>query len=96
MAEQSNPGLKALITGAVLGVASAALGGYTMFADKTPEAETTISAGKSDSALTAEADAVKQTQFSLPSGASAVLNARTRGAGALCGRFLSLYLGLNP
>ena len=60
MAEQSNPGLKALITGAVLGVASAALGGYTMFADKTPEAETTISAGKSDSALTAEADAVKQ------------------------------------
>ena len=60
MAEQSNPGLKALITGAVLGVASAALGGYTMFAEKTPEAETSISAGKGDTSLTAQADAVKQ------------------------------------
>lgn len=60
MAEQSNPGLKALITGAVLGVASAAWGGYTMFADKTPEAETNVAAGKGDSSLTAEAEAVKQ------------------------------------
>ena len=42
MAEQSNPGLKALVTGVVLGVASAAFGGYTMFADKTPAAETSI------------------------------------------------------
>lgn len=60
MAEQSNPGLKALITGAVLGVASAALGGYTMFADATPSAETSVSANKNGESLTAEADAVKQ------------------------------------
>ena len=60
MAEQSNPGLKALVTGVVLGVASAAFGGYTMFADKTPAAETSISGGKSGESLTAAADAVKQ------------------------------------
>lgn len=60
MAEQSNPGLKALITGAVLGVASAALGGYTMFADKTPVAETSVSAARNAESLTAEADAVMQ------------------------------------
>ena len=64
MAEQSNPGLKALVTGVVLGVASAAFGGYTMFADKTPSAETSVSACKGGTSLTAAADAVKQNGIS--------------------------------
>lgn len=61
MAEQSNPGLKAIITGVVLGVASAALGGYTMYSGAVAEPETDISAAKSDGSLTAQADKVKET-----------------------------------
>ncbi len=61
MAEKSNPGIKVLVTGAVLGIASAALGGYTMFAGKTVEAETIVSASKGGNSLTAQADKVKET-----------------------------------
>lgn len=61
MAEQSNPGLKAIITGVVLGVASAALGGYTMYSGEVAEPHVDISASKSDGSLTAQAEKVKQT-----------------------------------
>lgn len=61
MAEQSNPGLKAIITGVVLGVASAAWGGYTLYSGAVSEPETNISAAKGDGALTARADKVKET-----------------------------------
>ncbi|MEE1264886.1 MAG: Amuc_1099 family pilus-like system protein, partial [Akkermansia sp.] len=61
MAEQSNPGLKAIITGVVLGVASAALGGYTMYSGTVSEPETGISGIKSDGSLTAQAEKVKET-----------------------------------
>lgn len=60
MAEQSNPGLKALVTGAVLGVAAAAFGGYTMYADKVTVPQTHVGAGGSADSLTAEAEAVKE------------------------------------
>lgn len=60
MAEQSNPGLKALVTGAVLGVASAALGGYTMFGSSVIEAETNVHSTKGGQSLTAEAEQVKE------------------------------------
>lgn len=61
MAEKSNPGLKAIITGAVFGIASSALGFYTMYGVKTVDAETNISSAKSDSSLTAAAEEVKNT-----------------------------------
>lgn len=61
MAEQSNPGLKAIITGVVLGVASAALGGYTMYSGAVSAPETGISGAKSDGSLTAQAEKVKET-----------------------------------
>ena len=56
MAEKSNPGLKAIITGAVFGIASSALGFYTMYGVEAVDAETNISSAKSDSSLTAAAD----------------------------------------
>lgn len=59
MAEQSNPGGKALVIGAVLGLASAGLAGYS-YMDKVVEPETNISASKSGESLTAEADRVKE------------------------------------
>ncbi len=59
MAEQSNPGVKALVTGAILGLASAGFAGYT-YMDKAVEPETNISASKSESSLTAEAEMVKE------------------------------------
>ncbi len=59
MAEQSNPGIKALITGAVLGFAAAGLGVYT-YMDRVEAPETNISATKGGSSLTAEADMVKE------------------------------------
>lgn len=59
MAEQSNPGVKALVTGAILGLASAGFAGYT-YMDKAVEPETNISASKSESSLTAEAQMVKE------------------------------------
>lgn len=61
MAEQSNPGLKAIITGVLLGVASAALGGYTMYSGTVADPETDISAAKGDGSLTARAEKVKET-----------------------------------
>lgn len=60
MAEQSNPGLKALVAGAVLGVASAALGGYTMFGGSVIEAETNVHPSKGGQSLTAEAEQVRE------------------------------------
>lgn len=59
MAEQSNPGVKALVTGAVLGLAAAGLAGYT-YMDKAVEPETNISASKGGDSLTAEAERVKE------------------------------------
>lgn len=59
MAEQSNPGVKALVTGAILGLASAGLAGYS-YMDKVVEPETNISSSKSSESLTAEADQVKE------------------------------------
>lgn len=59
MAEQSNPGVKALAIGAVLGLASAGLAGYS-YMDKVVEPETNISSSKSSESLTAEADQVKE------------------------------------
>lgn len=59
MAEQSNPGGKALVIGAILGLASAGLAGYS-YMDKVVEPETNISASKSGESLTAEADRVKE------------------------------------
>lgn len=59
MADQSNPGIKALATGAILGLAAAGFAGYT-YMDKVVEPETNISASKADSSLTAQADAVKE------------------------------------
>lgn len=59
MAEQSNPGVKALVTGAILGLASAGFAGYT-YMDKVVEPETNISASQGGESLTAEADQVKE------------------------------------
>lgn len=59
MAEQSNPGAKALAIGAILGLAAAGLAGYS-YMDKVVEPETNISASKSGESLTAEADLVKE------------------------------------
>ena len=59
MAEQSNPGIKALITGAVLGFAAAGLGVYT-YMDRVEAPETNISSTKSGTSLTAEADMVME------------------------------------
>ncbi len=59
MAEQSNPGGKALVIGAILGLASAGLAGYS-YMDKVTEPETNISASKGGESLTAEADRVKE------------------------------------
>ena len=59
MAEQSNPGLKALLTGAVFGVASAAFG-VVAYMDEVAAPETNVTASKGGESLTAEADAVKE------------------------------------
>lgn len=59
MAEKSNPGLKALLTGAVFGVASAAFGVVT-YLDEVVAPETNVAASKAGESLTAEADAVKE------------------------------------
>lgn len=59
MADQSNPGIKALATGAILGLAAAGFAGYT-YMDKVVEPETNVTASKGDSSLTAQADAVKE------------------------------------
>ena len=59
MAEQSNPGVKVLITGAVLGLAAAGLGVYS-YMDSATAPETNINASKNSTSLTAEADVVKE------------------------------------
>ena len=59
MAEQSNPGVKALMVGAVLGLAAAGLGVYT-YMDSVEAPETNISASKGSSSLTAAADMVME------------------------------------
>jgi hypothetical protein len=59
MAEQSNPGVKALMVGAVLGLAAAGLGVYT-YMDSVEAPETNISASKGSSSLTAAADTVME------------------------------------
>lgn len=59
MADQSNPGIKVLATGAILGLAAAGFAGYT-YMDKVVEPETNVSSAKADSSLTAEADMVKE------------------------------------
>lgn len=61
MAEQSNPGMKVIATGVVLGILAAALGGYTIYTGKVTDVDTSITSGKSDSSLTAQADKVKET-----------------------------------
>ncbi|MBE6409649.1 MAG: hypothetical protein E7034_03515 [Akkermansiaceae bacterium] len=64
MADNSNPGKQALMIGAVLGIAAAAYGGYFMSTAETQVPGTSVSDGKKDSGLTAEAvalrDSVKQ------------------------------------
>lgn len=59
MADQSNSGRNALIIGAVLGLAAAGLGGYTMTSGKISAPATEIASGKSDNSLAAQAQAVK-------------------------------------
>lgn len=59
MADQSNSGKNALIIGAVLGLAAAGLGAYTMMTSKVIVPDTNVSGGKSDSSLTAQAEQVK-------------------------------------
>ena len=59
MAEQSNPGVKALMVGAVLGLAAAGLGVY-IYMDSVEAPETNISASKGSSSLTAAADMVME------------------------------------
>jgi hypothetical protein len=59
MAEQSNPGLKAIMTGVVLSVAAASLGGYTMYSGKVEPVDTSIKSSSTDGSLTAEAQKVK-------------------------------------
>lgn len=59
MAEQSNPGLKAIVTGTLLGVAAAALGGYTMYSSKVTPVETNVKGGYEGTSMTEEAQAVK-------------------------------------
>ncbi len=59
MAEQSNPGVKALMVGAVLGLAAAGLAVYT-YMDSVVAPETNVSASKGGSSLTAAADMVKE------------------------------------
>ena len=59
MAEQSNPGVKVLVTGAVLGLAAAGLGIYS-YMDSATAPETNINASKNSASLTAEADMVKE------------------------------------
>lgn len=59
MAEKSNPGVKALVTGAILGLASAGFAGYT-YMDKAVAPETNINVSKGGQSLTAEADKVKE------------------------------------
>lgn len=59
MAEQSNPGVKALMVGAVLGLAAAGLSVYT-YMDSAEAPETNISASKGGTSLTAAADTVME------------------------------------
>lgn len=60
MAEQSNPGLKAIMTGVVLSVAAASLGGYTMYSGKVAPVDTGVKSSSETSALTGEAQKVKE------------------------------------
>lgn len=62
MAEKSNPGVQALIIGTVLGLAAAGYGGYNMSANSLTEPLLTVKAGKQDSALTAQANAIIDNQ----------------------------------
>ena len=59
MAEQSNPGLKAVVTGTLLGVAAAALGGYTMYSSKVAPVDTNVKGGYEGASMTEEAQGVK-------------------------------------
>lgn len=59
MADQSNPGVKALSIGLILGLAAAGLAVYT-YMDKVEEPETNVSASKGGQSLTAAADMVKE------------------------------------
>lgn len=60
MADNSKSGKTALIIGAVFGLAAAGLGGYNMTTCKVVAPSTDVASGKSDSSLTAQAQAVKE------------------------------------
>ena len=59
MAEQSNPGLKAIVTGTLLGVAAVALGGYTMYSSKVAAVDTNVKGSYEGTSMTEEAQTVK-------------------------------------
>lgn len=59
MADQSNSGRNALIVGALLGLAAAGYGGYTMSSSKVQIPQTEITGAKSDFSQVAEAQAIK-------------------------------------
>lgn len=59
MADQSNPGRNALIIGAVLGIAAAGIGVYTMTSSKVTAPDTDVHYTKTDSSLTAQAEKVQ-------------------------------------
>lgn len=59
MADQSNPGRNALIIGAVLGIAAAGFGAYTMMTSKVTVPETSVASAKRDGSLTAQAEKVQ-------------------------------------
>lgn len=59
MADQSNPGRNALIIGAVLGIAAAGIGVYTMMSSKVTAPDTDVHYTKTDSSLTAQAEKVQ-------------------------------------
>lgn len=60
MAEKSNAGLKVMATGILVGIAAAALGGYTMYSGKVADVDTTIRGSGSNASLTEEAQKIKQ------------------------------------
>ncbi|MGN0868978.1 MAG: Amuc_1099 family pilus-like system protein [Akkermansia sp.] len=59
MADQSNSGRNILIVGALLGIAAAGYGGYTLYSAKTLAPDTQVNSGKGEGSLTAEAQRVK-------------------------------------
>lgn len=59
MAEQSNPGVKAIVTGTLLGVAAAALGGYTMYSSNVAPVDTNVKGGYEGASMTEEAQNIK-------------------------------------